>query len=94
MLTAAAIALIFLAIEGLLVSLIPLAIFAGLVYGMRKLRGLLKRILPQVQAITYMIYSTVHDISDKIAAPFLWINATDAYVRTSVRAAKRRFGRP
>ena len=89
MLTAASIALIFLIIEALIVSLVVLAIFAGLVYGMYKLRGVLKRIFPQLQGYTYQIYGIVHGVSDKIAAPFLWVNATYASVQAMVNGVKR-----
>jgi hypothetical protein len=90
MLTAAAIALIFLTIEALIVSFVVLAIVAGLVYGMHKFRGLLKRVLLQLQGLTYQIYGIVHGISDKIVAPFLWINATYAGVQAMVDSVKRR----
>lgn len=88
--TAGSIALIFLIIEASIVSLVFLALFAGMVYGMYKLRGVVKRVMPRLQGLTYQVYTIARTISDKIAAPFLWAHATNANVRAVAGNAKRR----
>lgn len=91
--TAASIALILLIIESTLGVLIVLALCAGMVYLMHKLRGWLKRVLPQVQSFTSRVANTVHTVSDKVAEPFIKANAAVVQVRATVDSAKRRFSR-
>ncbi len=91
--TAASIALIFLIIQALIVALIPLAINAGMVFAMIKLRGLLKRVLPKAQGITARVAETAHDLSDKVAAPFITANAVAVEVRTVVKGARNRLSK-
>jgi hypothetical protein len=88
--TVASVALIFLIIQALVVSLVPLAIVFGLVYGMHKLRGVTVKYMPKAQGITYQIYTITRQVCDKIAAPFLWAHATSANARAAAGSAKRR----
>jgi hypothetical protein len=91
--TGASIALIFLIIESMIFVLIGLAIVGGMVYGMHKLRGVLKRLFPQLQGYSYTAYTTVHGLMDKVITPFLWAQGTNANVRAAANAAKRRVRR-
>ena len=91
--TAASIALILLIIESMLGVLIVLAICAGMVFLMYKLRGWVKRVMPQAQHFTSQVASTVHEVSDKVAEPFIKANAAVVQVRATVDSAKRRFSR-
>ena len=93
--TAASIALIFLIIEAMVGVLIVLAISAGLVYMMLKLRGAVKRFMPKAQAFTLQVADGAHRVSDQVAEPFIKANAAAAQARatfdSAARHAKRRF---
>jgi hypothetical protein len=91
--TAASIALILLIIESMLGVLIVLAICAGMVYLMHKLRGVVKCVMPKAQHFTSQVASTVHDVSNKVAEPFIKANAAVVQVRATVESAKRRLSR-
>ena len=91
--TAASIALILLIIESMLGMLVILAISGGMVFLMIKLRKGLKRVLPQVQGFTFQVANTAHDISNKVAEPFIKVNSTAVQVRATVQGAKQRFSR-
>lgn len=88
--TEASIALIFLIIEAMIFGIVFLALFVGIVYGMHKLRGVVKRLMPKGQALTARIYTTTRQVSDKVASPFIWAHAMNANVRASAASAKRR----
>ncbi len=91
--TAASIALIFLILQVLTVGLFILAICAGLVFAMVKLRGLIKRGLLKAQGFTDQVAYTTHQVSDKVAAPFITANAAAAQVRTIADSARHRLSR-
>jgi hypothetical protein len=91
--TAASIALILLIIESMLGVLIVLAICAGMVYLMHKLRGVVKRVMPKAQHFTSQVAGTVHDVSNEVAEPFIKANAAVVQVRATVESAKRRLSR-
>jgi gamma-glutamyl-gamma-aminobutyrate hydrolase PuuD len=91
--TAASIALILLIIEMTLGVFIVLAICAGMVFLMHKLRGVLKRALPQAQDFTLKVANVAHDVSNKVAEPFIRVNAATAQARATVDGARRRFSR-
>ena len=87
--TAASIALIFLIVETMFAALVFLALFAAMVYGMHKLRGLLKRLFPKAQEITQQVSDITRQVSDRVAAPFLWAQGSAAGARAGVRRAWR-----
>jgi hypothetical protein len=88
--TAGSIAVIFLTIEALIVCLVPLALLAGLVYGMFKLRrALVLQVLPKGQELTARLYRETRAASDKVAAPFMAAHTVGVRAHTSTRAAGR-----
>ena len=89
----ASIALIFLTIQTMFVALMIFVLFAAVAFGMYKLRQVIVRFIPKVQAFTQQIADVTHQISDKIAMPFLWLNGTVANVQGAVKGAKRRVTR-
>ncbi|MCL4507419.1 MAG: hypothetical protein M1140_15580 [Chloroflexi bacterium] len=91
--TGASIALIFLIIETMFVAIVFLALFGAMVFGMHKLRGLLKRYFPKAQQFTRQVYTVTRQISDKVAAPFVWVNGAAANAQATAKGAWRRVNR-
>ncbi len=82
--TARDIALIFLSIEAFIVSLIPLAIFGGLAYGVYRLRGWTKTGLQTAQAYAQTAHEHVEKASRAVVDPLVRVYAMAAMVTTIV----------
>jgi hypothetical protein len=91
--TAASIALVFLIIEMMVGAVIFLAISAGMVYLMHKLRGVVKRVMPRAQNITLLVANKTHDFSDIVAEPFIKAHSATAQARATLDGVKRRYWR-
>ena len=88
--TAASIALILLIIEALIFAIVFLMLVGSMVYGMSRLLGAMKRVLPRGQEVTTRIQVTTRQISDRVAAPFIWAHAMNAKTRAVGKSAKQR----
>jgi hypothetical protein len=91
--TAASIALVFLIVEGLILTVIVGAIGWAVVYLMFRLRRVMKRVLPQARGITTQVATTTHTVSDRIAAPFIGTRATGVRARGIFNGTRRRIFR-
>ena len=91
--TAASVALIILIIESMLFVSVVLVVMAGMVYAMVMLRRVVKRFMPKAQAFSDQMVTVTRQVCDKVAAPFIWVHATNTHVRTSARAFKTRLNR-
>jgi len=75
--------LIFLAI----VSVLPFAIvFFFAIKGMHKLRGLVKQFAPMAQDKAHLVAVKSDEISQKVAQPFIVVNARAAQAQTMTKA--------
>lgn len=88
--TPASIALILLIVQALICALVPLAIAAGLVYAMHKLRQGAERALPKAQAFTAQVAAGTRTICDKIADPLIRAHATAGNAQTVAESARAR----
>jgi hypothetical protein len=88
--TAGSIALILLIIEALVLLIIPLAIAAGLVYAMHRLRGFLARAMPKAQAFATLVNTRTRQIADAVVDPVMRAQTAPDHLRASARAARRR----
>lgn len=88
--TPASIALILLIVQALICALVPLAIAAGLVYAMRKLRQGAERALPKAQALTAQAAAGARKVCDRLAEPLIRAHATAGHVQTVAGAARAR----
>jgi hypothetical protein len=82
--TARDIALIFLSLQAFIVSLIPLAIFGGLAYGVYRLRGWTKTGLQTAQAYAQTAHEHVEKASRTVVEPLVRIYATVEMITTIV----------
>ena len=74
-----------------IVSVLPVAIaFFFAIVGMRKLRGLVKRVAPVAQDKARTVAVKSDEISQKVAKPFIVASAKAAQARTMTRAITRR----
>ncbi|GEM_PF-6222412 len=89
----ASVALIFLIIQTIFVALVFFVLFAAMVYGMHKLRQVITRFMPKAQAFTQQVADVTHQVSDKVASPFLWANGMTANVEATVKSAIHRVTR-
>ena len=76
MVNARDIALIFLSIEALVMALVPLAVLAGLVYGVYWLRGKVTEGLHIAQQYAQKLYVTVEKASVTVTKPFIKVHTT------------------
>ena len=83
--TLADVSMIWLVFLGFMLCLIPLAIFGGMVYGMRKLLIALPPILKQGQDGMARVAQETDRLSDKIASPFIKATAYGNQVKGTVR---------
>ncbi|MBN1259830.1 MAG: hypothetical protein JXB35_04035 [Anaerolineae bacterium] len=89
------IALIFLSLEAMVMAVIPLALLAGLAYGIYRLRGLVREYLRLAFSYAEMAREWVEEYSRKVAAPFIWFHARVRMIETILRrfTHKRPMGR-
>ncbi len=73
--TARDIALIFLSIQALVISLIPLAIVGALAFGVYKLIGLTRKYLRKAQVIAQQVQYAVERASRAVAEPVVKAHA-------------------
>jgi hypothetical protein len=83
--TLADISMIWLVLLGFILCLIPLAIFGGMAYGMRKLLIALPPILKQGQDGIARVAQETDRMSDRIASPFITTTAYANQVKGTVR---------
>jgi hypothetical protein len=72
-----------------IVCLIPLAIFGGLVYGMRKLLKALPPVLEKGQTATARVAAGADSVSNKVAAPFIAASALGSRVKETGRSIRQ-----
>jgi len=76
-----------------IVCLIPVAIFGGLVYAMRKLLKALPPVLEKGQTATARVAAGADSVTDKVAAPFITASALGSRIKgmgRSIRHTLRR----
>ncbi|MBN1874464.1 MAG: hypothetical protein JXA33_09565 [Anaerolineae bacterium] len=78
------IALIFLSLEAFVVALVPLAIFAGLAYGVYWLKLRIRTGLQIAQGYAQEVYEYVERASKAVAEPFIRVHETTQMVTTMV----------
>ncbi len=83
--TARDIALIFLSLEAFIASLIPLAIFGGLAYGVYRLRVWTKNGLQTAQAYAQIAHEHVEKASRTVVEPLVRIYTTVEMVTTIIK---------
>lgn len=87
------IALIFLLVQAIILSLAPLAIVVGVVYGLRKLLAALPPVFVKARALVAMIHMRAEQVSAIITAPILSAYALaarlDAWKRFIARELRR-----
>ncbi len=88
--TARDIALIFLSLEALVISLVPLAILSALVYGVFRLTQLVRIYLRKAQVLAQEAHDYVTRASEAVAQPLIKVHATGSQARTMVRKLTRR----
>ncbi len=88
--TAGSIALILLIIEAVVLLIVPLAILAGLVYGMHRLRGFLVRVMPTVHAYATLANVKTRQFADAAVAAVIQAQTAPDNLRAAARAARRR----
>jgi len=79
------IALIFLCLQALVAGLMPLALLAGLAYGVYRLRGLVELGLRKAFVYAEMARDAVERASKAVAEPFIRVNATMRMITTILR---------
>lgn len=87
--TARDIALIFLSIQALVISLIPLVLIGGLAYGIYRLNGWVRTYLQKAQVYVQMGHDWVERTTDAIAAPMIKVEATASAATTMFHTLKR-----
>lgn len=88
--TARDIALIFLSLEALVIALVPLAIFAGLAYGVYKLTQITRTYLQLAQSYAQKAYDVVERASIAVAEPFIRVHAASKGVTTVLERLRKR----
>jgi hypothetical protein len=87
------VSLIFLIIQAMLLSLVPLAIVGGMVYGMRRLYAVLPGLFARVRAIMAIAHMWIEQVSTTVAAPIISVYALaarlSAWKRYIVKELKR-----
>jgi hypothetical protein len=76
--TAANIATIFLVIQGLIILIVLLALTVVMTKVTIELRRKVREVMPQIQGHARRLSSTTEDVSQKVAAPFVRLNASQA----------------
>lgn len=79
------IALIFLSLEALVILVIPLAFLGGLIYGVHRLRPLVKKGLRTALSYAKKAHAAVEQASLKVAAPFLWLYSNYKFITTIIQ---------
>ncbi len=74
--TARDIALIFLSLEALFISLIPLALLSALAYGVYRLIPLVREYLRLAVSYAEQLREMVERASKAVAAPLIWVYCT------------------
>ncbi len=74
------ISLIFLIVQALLLSLVPLAIVGGMAYGMYRLHAVVRRLFARVRSIVAIVHMQVERASATVAAPLISAHAMAARV--------------
>jgi hypothetical protein len=87
--TAASIALILMLVPTILCTLPILAITFAMVFGMHKLRGGVKQVMPRAQHATERMVQITRQVCDKAAEPFIAAQARSASMRTNISSARR-----
>jgi hypothetical protein len=87
---AASIALILMIFEALILSIVPLAILGGSIYGMRRLRQFIVRVLPQVHAVSDLVKAKTREYSDLAKEPMIRANMATHNARATAIAAQAR----
>jgi hypothetical protein len=82
--TARDIALIFLSLQALVIALIPLALFAGLAYGVYRLQKLVKQYLKLGQVYAHKAHGYVEQASRKVVDPLIAVHTTARMTTTMV----------
>ena len=84
--------LIWLVFLSFILCLVPLLIFGGMVYGMRKVLIALPPILKQGQDGMARVASETNRISNKVSAPFITASATTSQVKGTLRGLTKTSG--
>lgn len=79
--TARDIALIFLSLEALVIAFIPMALIAGLAYGVFRLHRWVRSSLHLAQGYAQKIDDFVDEWSEKITRPFIAVHTAGSRVR-------------
>jgi hypothetical protein len=87
--TLADVSMIWLVLLSFILCLIPLAIFGGMVYGMRKLLIALPPVFKQGQEGMSRVASEADKVSKKIAEPFIAVEASASQVKGALREIGR-----
>jgi len=82
--TARDIALIFLSLEALVISLIPLALISGLAYGVYRLQKLAKQYLKLVQVYVRKAHVEVEKASRAVVDPLIGVHTKTRMTTTMV----------
>lgn len=83
--TLADVSMIWLVLLGFILCLVPLAIFGGMAYGMRKLLIALPPILKQGQDGMVRVAQETDKLSSKITSPFIAVTAYANQVKGTIR---------
>ncbi len=94
--TARDIALIFLSLEALVIAFIPMALLAGLAYGVFRLHRWVRSSLHLAQGYVQQAHDFVDEWSERIAQPFIAVHAAASRVgamlnKVTERLSRRRF---
>lgn len=79
------IALIFLSLQALVVSLLPLLIISGLAYGIYRLNQVLRHYLHAAQHYARKVHAQVEQISEAIIRPLIKIQMWTSMMSTITR---------
>ena len=88
--TAASIALILLIFESLILSIVPVAILAGSIYGMRRLRQFIVMYLPQAHLVSNLVNRRTREYTDLVKEPVIRAYTTTDNARATAMAAETR----
>jgi len=83
--TARDIALIFLSLEALVISIVPLALLAGLAYGVYRLKKLVKQYLVLAQHYAQQAHTYVERLSKAVVAPLIRVHTQTQMVTSMVK---------